>query len=373
MPSTNAATSASDETSAGQNLPRRRAPPPPRGRPSRRGRRRRRPRRPRRNKLDDRAADAAVSPVTSATRRRGIRVSGLKSCCDSITGDGGHARALRPRPPRRGRVLAAGASRRCCPSPRRVSSIAGTLSPASSARIASTVRRAPRFRAGGLVVAIDRRQLVDPDARMRRRGRARPSPATAGRSSSTPQAAGDGTMSKTCEPGVASLYRVDPGAGCVLPDSTISNGIAWSLDGGHDVPPRGAALGQRIDRYDFDGGELGARREFTIDLAVVARRHLRRCRGRRVGARLSGGAVRCTATTSAGSWSERIVLPVHRTPTCPCARRRRPRQHALRHERPPPACARSRRRDACWRLRPASAATGRRLLLAELQSTLPWT
>ena len=71
-----------------------------------------------------------------------------------------------------------------------------------------------------------------------------------------------GSMDYDATPGRGSLYRLDPGDGVtrVLEDVTISNGIAWSHDGGSvyyvDTPT------QRVDVFDFDPdtGELSGRR-----------------------------------------------------------------------------------------------------------------
>jgi sugar lactone lactonase YvrE len=72
-------------------------------------------------------------------------------------------------------------------------------------------------------------------------------------------------MSLTREPGVAALYRLEPGGEPepVLRGLTISNGLGWSPDGSTmyliDSPT------QRIDRFDFEPvrGELANRREFA--------------------------------------------------------------------------------------------------------------
>lgn len=71
-----------------------------------------------------------------------------------------------------------------------------------------------------------------------------------------------GSMNYDATPGRGSLYRLDPGDGVtrVLEDVTISNGIAWSHDGGSvyyvDTPT------QRVDVFDFDPdtGALSGRR-----------------------------------------------------------------------------------------------------------------
>jgi sugar lactone lactonase YvrE len=75
-----------------------------------------------------------------------------------------------------------------------------------------------------------------------------------------------GTMPYDDTPGVAALYRLEPGAAGpvrVLGDVTISNGLGWSPDGTTmyyiDTPTR------RVDafRYEPETGELGERRTFS--------------------------------------------------------------------------------------------------------------
>lgn len=71
-----------------------------------------------------------------------------------------------------------------------------------------------------------------------------------------------GTMAYDCRPGAGCLYRLDPDGRVetVLREVTISNGMAWSADGGTffyiDTPTR------RIDAFDHDpdSGALGRRR-----------------------------------------------------------------------------------------------------------------
>jgi sugar lactone lactonase YvrE len=43
-----------------------------------------------------------------------------------------------------------------------------------------------------------------------------------------------GTLDFGAKPGVGALYRIDPGGGWekILPDVGLSNGLAWSADGG---------------------------------------------------------------------------------------------------------------------------------------------
>jgi sugar lactone lactonase YvrE len=74
-----------------------------------------------------------------------------------------------------------------------------------------------------------------------------------------------GTMSKTREPGVAGLYRLDPqrGLDLVIEGTTISNGIGWSPDG--QCMYFIDSTTQRIDLFDFDGrdGSISGRRAFA--------------------------------------------------------------------------------------------------------------
>jgi sugar lactone lactonase YvrE len=172
---------------------------------------------------------------------------------------------------------------------------------------------------GGLVVAIDRRLvLVDEDGAQHALAEVE-----AGREGNRfndcrADAAGRlwaGTMSKTREPGVAALYRVDPDGECrrVLSGLTISNGIAWSPAG--DAMFHVDSTTQRIDRYDFDG-ELGERRDFAaVDPADGLPDGI--CADAEGGVWVSlfgGGALH--RYDERGELSERVELPVT-NPTCP--------------------------------------------------------
>jgi sugar lactone lactonase YvrE len=74
-----------------------------------------------------------------------------------------------------------------------------------------------------------------------------------------------GTMSTTREPGVAALYRVEPGGEptIALAGATVSNGLDWSPDATRLYYVD--SLTQRIDAiaFDVDRGRLGARRPFA--------------------------------------------------------------------------------------------------------------
>jgi sugar lactone lactonase YvrE len=72
-----------------------------------------------------------------------------------------------------------------------------------------------------------------------------------------------GSMADDSGPGRGRLYRIDPdGTTTVLLDAvTVSNGLAWSPDGGtvyYNDTPTG-----RVDRFDYTGGELVGRRPFA--------------------------------------------------------------------------------------------------------------
>jgi sugar lactone lactonase YvrE len=74
-----------------------------------------------------------------------------------------------------------------------------------------------------------------------------------------------GTMAKDRAPGTAALYRLAPGGRIevVLPNTTISNGLAWNGSGDRMYFADSAT--QRIDVLDFDGatGAVAARRPFA--------------------------------------------------------------------------------------------------------------
>jgi sugar lactone lactonase YvrE len=74
-----------------------------------------------------------------------------------------------------------------------------------------------------------------------------------------------GTMSKERAPGAAALYRLAPGGQIerVVPNTTISNGIAWSAAGDRMYFADSAT--QRVDVFDFDAatGAIAHRRPFA--------------------------------------------------------------------------------------------------------------
>jgi sugar lactone lactonase YvrE len=127
-----------------------------------------------------------------------------------------------------------------------------------------------------------------------------------------------GTMSKVREPGVASLYRLEPGAGLerVIAGTTISNGLGWSPAG--DLMYFVDSTTQRVDVLDYDlhTGAAGNRRPFaSVDpahglpdgLAVDSEGGVWLCL-------FGGGAIRRHGP--GGTLDEEIRLPVT-NPTCP--------------------------------------------------------
>jgi sugar lactone lactonase YvrE len=75
-----------------------------------------------------------------------------------------------------------------------------------------------------------------------------------------------GSMAYDQRSGAATVYRLEPGGAVtpVLHDVTVSNGVAWSPDGGvayyNDTPTH------RVDVFDYVAGELVGRRPF-VDLS----------------------------------------------------------------------------------------------------------
>jgi sugar lactone lactonase YvrE len=75
-----------------------------------------------------------------------------------------------------------------------------------------------------------------------------------------------GSMGYDQRAGAATVYRLEPGGAVtpVLHDVTVSNGLAWSPDGGvayyNDTPTH------RVDVFDYVAGELVGRRPF-VDLS----------------------------------------------------------------------------------------------------------
>ena len=175
---------------------------------------------------------------------------------------------------------------------------------------------------GGLVVAVDRRLiLVDADGAQRELAEVEPDRPGNRFNDCRADAAGRlwaGTMSKTREPGVAALYRVDPGGECrpVLTGLTLSNGIGWSPAG--DAMFHIDSTTQRIDRYDFDAAEgtLGERRCLTaIDPADGLPDGLCVDAEDGVWVSLFGGAA-VQRYDERGALSQRVELPAT-NPTCP--------------------------------------------------------
>ena len=175
---------------------------------------------------------------------------------------------------------------------------------------------------GGFVVAIDRR-LILVDAGGTEHSLAEVEPGRAGNRFNDCRADATGrlwagTMSKTREPGVAALYRVDPDGACsaVLNGLTISNGICWTPAG--DAMFHIDSTTQRIDRYDYDAatGELGARLTFaTVDPDHGLPDGI--CSDEEGGVWVSlfgGGALH--RYDERGVLSQRVELPVT-NPTCP--------------------------------------------------------
>jgi sugar lactone lactonase YvrE len=77
-----------------------------------------------------------------------------------------------------------------------------------------------------------------------------------------------GTMAYDATPGAGTLFRLDPDGSVhvVLAGVTVSNGLAWSPDGGGVYYVDSAT--QRIDAFDFDAGSaafLNRRTVVTID------------------------------------------------------------------------------------------------------------
>ena len=75
-----------------------------------------------------------------------------------------------------------------------------------------------------------------------------------------------GSMAYDKTPGAASMYRFDPDGGivCVLNGLTISNGLAWTLDGTRAYYNDTAT--HRVDVFDYVDGELRNRRP-CVDLS----------------------------------------------------------------------------------------------------------
>jgi len=127
-----------------------------------------------------------------------------------------------------------------------------------------------------------------------------------------------GTLHRDREPGLASLYRLDPGnqLTVVVPERTISNGIGWSPDG-HTMYYIDSPT-QRVVEFDYhlDTGELGDQRVFAdIDATDGLPDGLTVDADGGVWVCLFGGG-RIRRYRPDGSLDREIVLPLT-NPTCP--------------------------------------------------------
>jgi sugar lactone lactonase YvrE len=124
-------------------------------------------------------------------------------------------------------------------------------------------------RAGGLVAGVDHRlELIDPDGTARTIAEVETEFPDNRFNDAKCDPAGRlwaGTMSMSREPGVAALYRLEPGGELepLVEGLTISNGLGWSPDAGTMYLIDSTT--QRIDRFDFDPerGRPSNRRSFV--------------------------------------------------------------------------------------------------------------
>jgi sugar lactone lactonase YvrE len=127
-----------------------------------------------------------------------------------------------------------------------------------------------------------------------------------------------GSMAYDETPGAGSLYRLDPDGGVtvVVSGVTISNGLAWSPDGGTvyyiDTPT------QRVDAFDYDpsAGELTGRRTVLRipDDAGAPDGLTVDTEGRLWIALWGGAAVRCYQPN--GRLEDQLTLPVTQVTAC---------------------------------------------------------
>ncbi|WP_027945029.1 SMP-30/gluconolactonase/LRE family protein [Amycolatopsis taiwanensis] len=124
-----------------------------------------------------------------------------------------------------------------------------------------------------------------------------------------------GSMAYAETPGAGRLYRLDPDGSVttVLTAVTISNGLAWSPDGGTayyiDSPTR------RVDAFDYDGELSGRRAVVRVpEEAGMPDGMTVDADGRLWVALWGGGAVHCY--TPDGKLTDRVELPVTQVTAC---------------------------------------------------------